>query len=86
MALLSEGYVLSDEKKTKKENIFNVTKVSAHPMTSKQGNFYCKVVFQCEDLFSQYHLPLMLEHPKAAQFAKNKMETNHDGHVLTQYG
>ena len=41
-------------------------------MTSKQGNFYCKVVFQCEDLFSQYHLPLMLEHPKAAQFAKTK--------------
>jgi len=68
----SEGYVLSDEKKTKKEQIFNVTKVSAHPMTSKQGNFYCKVVFQCEDLFSQYHLPLMLEHPKAAQFAKTK--------------
>jgi len=67
-----EGYVLSDEKKDKVENIFNVSRVSAHPMTSKGGNFYCKVVFECEDLFNYYHLPLMFGHPKADQFAKSR--------------
>ena len=68
----SEGYVLSDEKKNKKENIFNVSRVSAHSVTSKGGNFYCKVVFECEDMFNQYQLPFMFGHPKADQFAKSR--------------
>ena len=69
----SAGFVLSDEKQGQnKEKISNVRRISAHPTTSKNGNFYCKVIFECENLFESYQLPLMFEHPKVNRFAKSR--------------